>query len=70
MSVEAINSKGATPEFILHKALEFKPRMCVVIFVDEEGRQHSLMSHMRMQDLAWLKLNWDAQMIQFFSKPD
>lgn len=67
MSIEMLNARGATPEVVLTKALESGPQKVVVIMMNADGTQTTLMSYMPSQDLAWLKANFDAQFNAFFS---
>lgn len=62
-----LNARGATPEVVLSKALESQPRQVVVIMMNADGTQTTLMSYMQCQDLAWLKANFDAQFNSFFT---
>jgi len=66
MSLELLNPKGATPEFVLTKALEAKPTKVIILMLMEDGQQHTLMSYMPTWDLAFLKVSLDAQIAKFF----
>lgn len=67
MSVDILNARGATPEVVLTKALESRPQNVVIIMMNADGTQTTLMSYMLSQDLAWLKANFDAQFNSFFT---
>lgn len=67
MGVELLNARGATPEFVLNKALESKPQSVLVLLHNADGSYTSLMSYMPSQAVAWFKCNFDAQVNEFFS---
>lgn len=60
-------SNGLTPEQILEKAREFKPRYLIVSFLDDTGTQTTLHSDMNAAHLAFLTLSTHAQVSKFLA---
>lgn len=65
MSVEALNKMSATPEFILAKARELDPQLVVVTMLTKTGETVTLMSNMSGQDLTFLSMTLQAQVLDF-----
>lgn len=56
-------SSAVTPEVILAEAAALKPKRIVVLMIDENGQQQTLTSVMDGEQLAWLYLSFQAQML-------
>ncbi len=56
-------SAAFTPEVILAEAASLKPKRVVVLLIDENGVQQTLTSVMNGEELAFLGLSFQAQLL-------
>lgn len=61
-----LNQDSATPEVVLHTALEMKPTQVLVLAIDQAGNPTMMSSPLTLKELAYIKCFIDANIGQLF----